>query len=101
MSSKKAAFAGLLGAAVLSLGIPGAAAAAGDSSTQAALNCKTSVGNTSGWAECKGKGTWRVRSVCDNETDKWTGWISQRSGTNRVYAEECTWDIEDVLVEMK
>ncbi|MGH3909936.1 MAG: hypothetical protein ACRDRM_03805, partial [Pseudonocardiaceae bacterium] len=66
-----------------------------------ALNCKHSVGNTGGWVECQGRGTWRVKSICNNEPDKYTGWRSQRGGTHRMYAEECTFDIDDVQLELR
>ena len=109
MSRKKAAFVGLLGAAVFSLGVQGTAGAAttaeqgavGAPAPQASLNCKTSVGNTGGWVECTGRGTWRVKSICNNETDKYTTWHSQRGGKQRIYAVDCTWDIEDVRYEVK
>ncbi len=65
------------------------------------LNCKHSVGNTGGWVECQGRGTWRVKSICNNEPDKYTGWRSQRGGTHRMYAEECTFDIDDVQLELR
>lgn len=65
------------------------------------LNCEHSVGNTGGWVECQGKGTWRVKSICSAEPDKYTAWRSQRGGTHRTYAEECTFDIDDVRVEVR
>lgn len=109
MPTKKAALVGLLGAAALSLGLQGTAGAAttaaqgaaGAAAPQASLNCKTSVGNTGGWVECRGKGTWRVKSICNNEGDKYTTWHSQRGGKQRVYAVQCTWDIDDVTYEVK
>ena len=108
MSTRKAAFVGLLGATVLSLGLQGTAGAttieqgtARAAAPQASLNCKTSVGNTGGWVECQGRGTWRVKSICNNEPDKYTTWHSQRGGKQRIYAVECTWDIEDVTYEVK
>jgi hypothetical protein len=109
MLTKKAAFVGMIGAAALSLGVPGAAGAstvaaqgaAPAAAPQASLNCKTSVGHTGGWVECKGKGTWRVKSICDNETDKYTTWHSQRGGTQRIYAVDCTFKMDDVTYEVK
>lgn len=65
------------------------------------LICTNSVGNTGGWAECQGRGTWRVKSICTAEKDKYTPWHTQRGGTHREYAEECTLDIIDVRGEVK
>lgn len=109
MSTRKAALVGVLGAAALSLGMQGTAgaatateqAAANVASAGASLSCTKSVGNTGGWVECKGRGTWRVKSICDNERDKYTTWHSQRGGKQRVYAEQCTFDIDDVRWEVK
>lgn len=66
-----------------------------------ALDCKHSVGNTGGWVECQGKGTWRVKSICDNEPDEYTDWHRQRGGTHREYAEECSFDIDDVRIGIR
>lgn len=112
MPSKKAAFVGLAGATVLTLGVQGTAAAstaaphpqAGGPAVapmSSSLNCKTSVGHTGGWVECTGRGTWRVKSICDDEPDKYTTWHSQRGGTQRVYAVDCTFHIADVTYEVK
>lgn len=87
--------ASLVGAvAILGVTIPSASAG-----TQA-LSCKTSVGSTGGWAECKGAGTWRVVSICTG-LDKYTSWITTTGGTTRIYAVDCEFNIERVQVEQK
>ncbi|MEV6961946.1 hypothetical protein AB0M97_22710 [Streptomyces sp. NPDC051207] len=81
--------------ALFGLTVPAATAA------PQALSCKTSVGDTGGWAECIGSGTWRVVSICNNERDKYTTWATQSGGTTRRYAVDCSWDLDRVQVEMK
>ncbi|MFK0226647.1 hypothetical protein ACIQUL_12870 [Streptomyces sp. NPDC090303] len=81
--------------ALLGLSIPTASAG------PQALSCKTSKGNTGGWAECTGSGTWRVLSICDWEIDKYTTWATQSGGTTRRYAVDCEYSIDRVQVEMK
>jgi hypothetical protein len=65
-------------------------------------SCRTSKGNTGGWAECKIKGTWRVKSACRAEKDKYTSWVTT-GGRRwvRVYADSCTFKITGVGVELK
>ncbi len=66
-----------------------------------ALSCKTSVGDTGGWAECTGSGTWRVRSVCNfADYDRYTEWVTTNRKT-RVYASDCAFNIIDVVVQVK
>ncbi|MCZ9343144.1 hypothetical protein NGM37_35835, partial [Streptomyces sp. TRM76130] len=76
-----------LASAALMLGTT--SASAGEVGIQA-LSCKTSAGSTGGWAECTGSGKWRAKAVCDYESDKYTGWVTQSSGTTRVYVPDCT-----------
>jgi hypothetical protein len=81
--------------ALLGLTVPTATAA------PQALSCKTSVGDTGGWAECTGTGTWRVRSVCSfADYDRYTEWVTTNRKT-RVYASDCTFSIVDVVVQVK
>ncbi|WP_033211138.1 hypothetical protein [Streptomyces bikiniensis] len=81
--------------ALLGLAIPPASAG------EQALSCKTSVGDTGGWAECTGSGTWRVKSVCSfADFDKYTQWVTTNKKT-RVYATDCNFSIVDVVVQIK
>ncbi|MEU7023820.1 hypothetical protein ABZ990_24610 [Streptomyces sp. NPDC046203] len=74
-------------------------ASAGEAGAQA-LSCKTSAGNTGGWAECTGSGQWRAKAVCNWESDKYSARVDQKSGTVRVYVPDCTISIERVVVEL-
>ncbi|MFK0226648.1 hypothetical protein ACIQUL_12875 [Streptomyces sp. NPDC090303] len=81
--------------ALLGLSIPTASAG------PQALSCTTSVGDTGGWAECTGSGTWRVKSVCSfADFDKYTQWVTTTKKT-RVYATDCNFKIIDVVVQIK
>ena len=73
-------------------------------STQASaadLSCKKSVGRTAGWAECKGSGTFRVKSLCQYEADKHTSWVKVTKGSVRINAKGCTYKITGVEVHKK
>jgi hypothetical protein len=65
-------------------------------------SCRTSKGHTGGWAECKIRGTWRVKSMCRAQKDKYTSWVTT-SGNRwvRVYANSCTFKITGIGVEIK
>ncbi|GGX29492.1 hypothetical protein GCM10010353_50970 [Streptomyces chryseus] len=93
---RRSVTAALVGAtALLGLSVPSATAA------PQALSCKTSVGDTGGWAECTGTGTWRVRSVCSwQDFDKYTQWVSTTRKT-KVYATDCNFKIVDVVVQIR
>ncbi|GGX29499.1 hypothetical protein GCM10010353_50980 [Streptomyces chryseus] len=92
---RRSVIAALVGAtALLGLSVPSATAA------PQALSCKTSVGDTGGWAECTGSGKWRVVSICNNQQDRRTTWVDQKGGTTRKYAVDCAWEIERVQVEL-
>ncbi|GED87007.1 hypothetical protein ACIQMV_13130 [Streptomyces sp. NPDC091412] len=88
--------AALAGAALLFGATSASAAEAGAQ----ALSCKTSAGNTGGWAECTGSGVWRAKAVCNFESDKYSQRVDQKSGTVRVYVPDCTFSIEKVVVEL-
>lgn len=94
---RKQAMAMAFAGAIAVMGVSAPSASAGPQ----ALSCNTSVGDTGGWAECTGSGTWRVRSVCSwTDTDKYTQWITTNKKT-RVYATDCNFNIVDVVVQMK
>ncbi|MCH0540378.1 hypothetical protein I3F58_12520 [Streptomyces sp. MUM 203J] len=95
MNKRRIAAAVVGATALLGLSVPNASAG------EQALSCKTSVGNTGGWAECTGSGTWRVLSICSFEQDRYGTWGTQSGGTTRRYAPDCTWEMASVRVEMK
>ncbi|MFG3353789.1 hypothetical protein [Streptomyces sp. NPDC048001] len=78
----------------------GAAPAMASEAGALALSCKTSAGETGGWAECTGSGKWRALAVCDYEADKTSQRVDQKSGTVRVYVPDCTISIDKVIVEI-
>lgn len=86
--------------AVAALGLVAPTAVAGEASAQA-LSCKTSVGDTGGWAECTGSGQWRTVSICDAERDRTSVWFSQSGGTMRKYVLECRWDLTEIRIEKR
>jgi hypothetical protein len=120
MRVKRATFVGLLGASMLFAGMQGAASAAEvadqgmtkpavvhvssveDSAAHSSLKCETGRSrDNGGWARCKGTGTWRVRSECRHEPDKYTSWQRQRGGTVRVSARDCRSKLTGVSVETR
>ncbi|UNO42412.1 hypothetical protein [Streptomyces sp. MST-110588] len=98
---KRVGSAAVLAAAILSIG---AAAPAMASSSVAAggsnLKCRTSFGNTGGWVECTGSGTWRAVADCQFEPDDTSNWITQSGGTKR-QSVECTFSIRGVSYEVR
>jgi hypothetical protein len=67
--------------------------------TKKGLTCKTSYGNTGGWVQCTGKGTWRAVADCtfSDETSKW---ITQGKHPHREYL-ECTVGIHGMSYEVR
>ncbi|MER6719018.1 hypothetical protein ABT394_12400 [Streptomyces halstedii] len=95
MRTKKRALAVIVGA-VLSVGLLGAAPAQASS-----LSCSKTVGSSGGTAWCTGSGTWRVKAVCNYESDKYSGWITQNSGTKYATVPQCTFNIENIIFEVQ
>jgi hypothetical protein len=80
---------------------PKASAPRAESSAKAKnLQCRTSFGETGGWVECKGQGTWRALADCQNEPDDSSDWLTQKKGTHRRYV-ECTFRIAGVSYEVR
>lgn len=76
------------------------AATSSQAGERAGLHCKTSFGDTGGWVECTGKGTWRAVADCENEPDPASKWVTQTKGPKR-QSLECTFGIRGIHYEVR
>ncbi|MFE6399992.1 hypothetical protein [Streptomyces alboflavus] len=96
---RKFAVAGVSAVAIFGLSVP--QAVAGQDAETARLSCKKHVGGKTGWVKCKGKGKWRIKSICDFEQDRKTEWFNQRGGTMKRNALKCYWDLADIKIQKR
>lgn len=103
MMVRRTSIATAAGAALMAASVLAVPASAAPPSIER-ISCTTTHGSTGGSAECTVTGspeTWRARAHCRAQTDQYTPYIYQRSGTTRQYVPDCRYEILYVTVEVK